>query len=219
MAESSYFKLHTLHFRRTFGGTSCANKPNSYRCADPEIGVPARANRAKQSQLEVDRMNAKTLIRRWLWLFLRHYRPCETNPICGRAGGLVQTNPISGGTGWDGAWGTGVADGCTNKAKPGQDGTSGGAGPGGIVCEAKPIARLRISDCGLDTESRLDRLACALAPSACRGQNAQNKPNLRRAAYPSVTICYHSTIPVLGGRPRDADVSAGRRLDGGWRRQ
>jgi len=33
------------------------NKPNSCHCADPEIGVPGRVNRAKQSQSPVDRIS------------------------------------------------------------------------------------------------------------------------------------------------------------------
>jgi hypothetical protein len=35
----------------TRGVGFCTNKPNSCPYADPEIGVPGRANRAKQSQL------------------------------------------------------------------------------------------------------------------------------------------------------------------------
>ncbi len=55
-------------------------------------------------------------------------------------GPLVQTNPIPGGAGWDGAAGTRDE---------------------GQMCETNPISRLRISDCGLGTDLRRD--ACSVA--------------------------------------------------------
>jgi len=77
--------------------------------ADPEISVPGRENCAKQSQtwaswgiwgivrhavfcakqsqFEVDKMSAKTLIIRCLWPFRRPSRPRKTKPIRGWARG------------------------------------------------------------------------------------------------------------------------------------
>jgi hypothetical protein len=43
-------------FPRWGGQGCCTNEPNSCHCADPEIGVPGRANRAKQSQLAQGRV-------------------------------------------------------------------------------------------------------------------------------------------------------------------
>ncbi len=66
------------------------------------------------------------------------------------------------------------------------------------LCETKPIARSgaprRCLNCGL-------RIAdwgqpCSLPPPACGGQNAQNKPNSRRTASPTILLCYRSTTPI-----------------------
>ncbi len=62
--------------RGTRGVGCCTNKPNSCHYADPESGVPGRANRAKQSQ------SGPAGTRRGR----RRARMCKTNPIPGSAG-------------------------------------------------------------------------------------------------------------------------------------
>jgi hypothetical protein len=144
-------------------------------------------------------------------------RGCKTNPISGSwpAGGipsiplfyhstiqaryrLCKTNPIPGGAGWDGAWGT--RGDCAKRSQFG--GVSGGdAQPTkSRLCETKPNLgglgqvgkgghRVRGGFAGKwnvrnEPNSRRRRVG--------RGPNVQNEPNF---AEPAGRIPHHSTVP------------------------